>query len=209
MQICLAIYHAAIYLFHKEHYRHVTAMGYSAVIFGWMAMLSARKMLLSLTTCFPLHQHHCIARTLPTPSFACNCTNQAVSEYKAASVQCSMVSSPVVSHPCRPVLTAAPLHCNSVVSIIYHNVSAGGISNFSIFGMVQLPMSLAPFGALVITSVIIPQASFIGHLSGILMGYLMAYVLYGLTVNLWCSLALLALLTAGKHERRNMSYCIS
>ncbi|KAA6418218.1 MAG: rhomboid 2-like protein [Trebouxia sp. A1-2] len=112
--ICLAIYHAAVYFFHKEHYRHVTAVGYSAVIFGWMALLSAR-----------------------------------------------------------------------------------GISNFSIFGMVQLPMSLAPFGALVITSVIIPQASFIGHLSGILMGYLMAYVLYGLTVNLWCSLALLALLTAG------------
>lgn len=111
--ICLAFYHAAIYLFHKEYYRHVTAVGYSAVIFGWMALLSAR-----------------------------------------------------------------------------------GISNFSIFGMVQLPMSLAPFGALVITSVIIPQASFIGHLSGILMGYLMAYVLYGVTVNLWASLVLLALLGA-------------
>ena len=77
---------------------------------------------------------------------------------------------------------------------------AGGISNFSIFGMVQLPMSLAPFGALVITSVIIPQASFIGHLSGILMGYLMAYVLYGMTVNLWASLVLLALLGAGKQR---------
>ena len=85
---------------------------------------------------------------------------------------------------------------------------AGGISNFSIFGMVQLPMSLAPFGALVITSVIIPQASFIGHLSGILMGYVMAYVLYGVTVNLWASLVLLALLGAGKRRQiRLCSYC--
>ena len=66
--------------------------------------------------------------------------------------------------------------------------------------MVQLPMSLAPFGALVITSIIIPQASFIGHLSGILMGYFMAYVIYGATVNLWCSLALLVLLVAGKQR---------
>lgn len=119
-----------------------------------------------------------------------------------------MVSSPVVNHyhTCRPVFTAAYLHCISVVSVLHCNVSAGGISNFSIFGMVQLPMSLAPFGALVITSVIIPQASFIGHLSGILMGYLMAYVLYGLTVNLWCSLALLALLTAGEHIRQILLY---
>ena len=74
MQICLAIYHAAIHLFHKEHYRHVTAVGYSAVIFGWMALLSAREMLLSLTSCFPLQQHHCITCTSPTPAYACTCT---------------------------------------------------------------------------------------------------------------------------------------
>lgn len=80
MQICLAIYHAAIYLFHKEHYRHVTAVGYSAVIFGWMALLSARKMLLSLTSSYPLHQHYRITYTLPVPSFGCTCTTRAVLE---------------------------------------------------------------------------------------------------------------------------------
>ena len=117
------------------------------------------------------------------------------------------MSCPVVNHPCSLGLTAEPSHCISVISTIRRNVTAGGISNFSIFGMVQLPMSLAPFGALVITSVIIPQASFIGHLSGILMGCLMAYVLYGLTLDLWCSLALLALLTAGEHVRCHT--CIS
>ena len=75
--------------------------------------------------------------------------------------------------------------------------------------MVQLPMSLAPFGALVITSILIPQASFIGHLSGILMGYLMAFVLYGLTVNAWSSLALLVLVCAGqaKHSPCSAYLC--
>ena len=43
MQICLAIYHALIHVLHKEQYRNVTAVGYSAVIFGWMALLSASK----------------------------------------------------------------------------------------------------------------------------------------------------------------------
>lgn len=43
MQICLAIYHGLIHIFHKEQYRNVTAVGYSAVIFGWMALLSASK----------------------------------------------------------------------------------------------------------------------------------------------------------------------
>ena len=43
VQICLAMYHGLIHVFHKEQYRSVTAVGYSAVIFGWMALLSARK----------------------------------------------------------------------------------------------------------------------------------------------------------------------
>lgn len=64
-------------------------------------------------------------------------------------------------------------------------------------------MSLAPFGALVITSIIVPRASFVGHLSGILMGYFMAYIIYDITVNVWCSLALLAVLSLGRQTR----YC--
>lgn len=208
MQICLAIYHAAIYLFRKEHYRHVTAVGYSAVIFGWMALLSARKMLLSLASCLPLHQHHRITCTFPTPSFAYACTTWVVFEQKANSADAACCQAQLSIGLAGQCLQQHIYTASVSSQPCDNNVSAGGISNFSIFGMVQLPMSLAPFGALVITSVIIPQASFIGHLSGILMGYLMAYVLYGLTVNLWCSLALLALLTAGEHVCRNMSYCI-
>ncbi len=33
-----------------------------------------------------------------------------------------------------------------------------------------------PFGALVLTSVIVPQASFLGHLAGLCAGYIMAFV---------------------------------
>ena len=43
LQICLGIYAAAIELLHKEDYRHHLIVGYSGVIFGWMALLSARK----------------------------------------------------------------------------------------------------------------------------------------------------------------------
>ena len=55
VQICLAIYHGLIHIFHKEQYRNVTAVGYSAVIFGWMALLSARKQFSASAKCC----HHC------------------------------------------------------------------------------------------------------------------------------------------------------
>lgn len=62
-------------------------------------------------------------------------------------------------------------------------------------------MSLAPFGALVITSIIVPRVSFIGHLSGILMGYFMAFVMYPITTNSYCSLVLMLLLLAGESHK--------
>jgi len=39
---------------------------------------------------------------------------------------------------------------------------------------IEIPISLAPFGSLIFTSLIIRNASFIGHLSGILIGYFIA-----------------------------------
>jgi membrane associated rhomboid family serine protease len=45
----------------------------------------------------------------------------------------------------------------------------------SLLGFINLPVNLAPFGSLVFTSVIVPRASFVGHLAGILMGYLVAW----------------------------------
>ena len=47
-----------------------------------------------------------------------------------------------------------------------------GPSTFSLFGMGKLPAALTPFLSLVITSLLIPRASFIGHLSGIVAGFL-------------------------------------
>jgi len=38
--------------------------------------------------------------------------------------------------------------------------------------MASIPMWLAPFESLIVTSLLIPRSSFFGHLSGILAGYL-------------------------------------
>ncbi|KAK9819657.1 hypothetical protein WJX72_000848 [[Myrmecia] bisecta] len=67
--------------------------------------------------------------------------------------------------------------------------AASGVSTFSLFGMVELPMSLTPFGSLILTSIIIPRASFIGHLSGILVGYCTAFGAFDWLTPFWfCSL---------------------
>lgn len=50
--------------------------------------------------------------------------------------------------------------------------AASGVAGFSIVGLTQVPMWLAPFAALALTSAIVPRASFVGHLSGILVGYM-------------------------------------
>ena len=42
--------------------------------------------------------------------------------------------------------------------------------SFSLLGYINLPINLAPFGSLIFCSIIVPQASFIGHLAGIVMG---------------------------------------
>ena len=47
-------------------------------------------------------------------------------------------------------------------------------SSLSLLGYVQLPVNLAPFGSLIFTSIIVPQASFVGHLAGIVVGYAVA-----------------------------------
>eukprot|EP00002_Diphylleia_rotans_P004278 TRINITY_DN13093_c0_g1_i1.p1 TRINITY_DN13093_c0_g1~~TRINITY_DN13093_c0_g1_i1.p1 ORF type:complete len:259 (-),score=37.81 TRINITY_DN13093_c0_g1_i1:83-859(-) len=45
----------------------------------------------------------------------------------------------------------------------------------NLLGVLKLPLNLAPFGSLIFTSLIIPRASFIGHLSGIIVGYLISW----------------------------------
>jgi hypothetical protein len=45
-----------------------------------------------------------------------------------------------------------------------------GITMLPLFGLADIPAYLAPFGSLIFTSILIPRASFVGHLSGILAG---------------------------------------
>lgn len=68
----------------------------------------------------------------------------------------------------------------------------------NLFGLLNLPISFAPFESLVFTSIIVPQASFLGHLSGILVGYLIGWgVVQGMslywtvTLSFWIALGFL------------------
>nr|AIY60676.1 rhomboid protein Illhe_RBL13 [Illicium henryi] len=58
-------------------------------------------------------------------------------------------------------------------------------SKLELFGVLSLPISFAPFESLVFTSIIVPQASFIGHLSGIIVGYLIGWGLIHGMNNYW------------------------
>ena len=53
---------------------------------------------------------------------------------------------------------------------------AGATATYSLFGVVPIPANLMPLGALVFTSVIVPQASFLGHGAGLVAGYVMAFL---------------------------------
>ena len=50
----------------------------------------------------------------------------------------------------------------------------GADSALSLLGLFHLPVSAAPFGSLVFTSLLVPQASFVGHLAGIVVGELVS-----------------------------------
>ncbi|XP_019707682.2 RHOMBOID-like protein 13 [Elaeis guineensis] len=58
-------------------------------------------------------------------------------------------------------------------------------SKLNLFGFLSLPISFAPFESLIFTSIIVPQASFIGHLSGIVVGYSIAWGLIHGMSNYW------------------------
>uniref|UniRef100_A0A0D6R0D8 Peptidase S54 rhomboid domain-containing protein n=1 Tax=Araucaria cunninghamii TaxID=56994 RepID=A0A0D6R0D8_ARACU len=58
-------------------------------------------------------------------------------------------------------------------------------SKLDLFGVLSLPISFAPFESLVFTSIIVPQASFLGHLSGIIVGYAIAWGLIQGMNNYW------------------------
>ncbi|GAA0151007.1 serine protease [Lithospermum erythrorhizon] len=58
-------------------------------------------------------------------------------------------------------------------------------SKLELFGFLSLPISFAPFESLIFTAIIVPQASFLGHLSGIVVGYAIAWgVIHGVN-NYW------------------------
>ncbi|XP_074574458.1 RHOMBOID-like protein 13 [Curcuma longa] len=127
--LVLWTYHLLIQKFKLDHFRRVTAVGYSCVVFGWMTILAVKQ-----------------------PS-----------------------------------------------------------SSLNLFGVLSLPISFAPFESLIFTSIIVPQASFIGHLSGIIVGYSIAWgLIHGMnnywTVSLLGWLVLLLALSLKRTETLDLSF---
>lgn len=66
----------------------------------------------------------------------------------------------------------------------------------------SVPANLMPFGALIFTSIIVPQASFLGHLAGLLAGYLFAFLpTVPPLVNLAIFLCFLGLVAWSLHQQ--------
>ena len=53
-------------------------------------------------------------------------------------------------------------------------LAATGVAKFSVFGLADVPMWLTPFASLALTSAIIPRSSFVGHASGIVVGFMVS-----------------------------------
>ena len=56
-------------------------------------------------------------------------------------------------------------------------LAAHGKGSFSVLGLAEMPMWASPFVSLVLTSVLVPQASFLGHLAGIVAGFAVRFLL--------------------------------
>eukprot|EP00850_Spirogloea_muscicola_P010559 SM000062S19945 [mRNA] locus=s62:652738:654623:+ [translate_table: standard] len=96
-------------------------------------------------------------------------------------------------------------HYRRVVAVGYSCVVFGWMtvlavkqpsSRLDLFGLFSLPINLAPFESLVLTSIVVPQASFMGHLAGILVGYAVAWEILPALSDYW-TVSLLLWLTLG------------
>ena len=77
--------------------------------------------------------------------------------------------------------------------------AAGGQSSYTFFGL-QVSAHFVPFGSLILTSVLIPRASFLGHLAGIIVGYAAAFGAFAWMTPFWTlSVALWAAIGKRRH----------
>lgn len=133
----MGLYALAVNAFRREQDAHTLMVGYSCVVFAWMAYLaaSAGASIIMRLACFWAPGLLCVARGKQHHHTRIN--NWA---------------------------STLLLFC------------AGATATYSLFGAVPIPANLMPLGALVFTSVIVPQASFLGHLAGLVAGYVMAFL---------------------------------
>ena len=96
----------------------------------------------------------------------------------------------------------------SVLSVGYSSVIFGWMANlsvckhgparFSLMGTTSIPMRWSPLASVILMSVMVPRVSFFGHLSGVLVGYLIGFgyfdwfnFYWGVTMCLWIILAMI------------------
>jgi len=180
----------------REHFLRVTAVGYSAVIFGWCA-------------------HRCVS------AYACawysrSCHRDMQVTLLVLCVHNTMMA-PVCPHRLSPahqvwwrllshtllrgwwptwclagknatgVAAARPRHNHesTTLHLPYPNrnsracsgdrrmtvLAVRGKGAFSVLGVAEMPMWASPFVSLALTSAVVPRASFLGHLAGIAAGF--------------------------------------
>ncbi|KAL5707734.1 hypothetical protein ACHQM5_018598 [Ranunculus cassubicifolius] len=87
------------------------------------------------------------------------------------------------------IITSAFSHISVIHLVFNMRICLWFIFYFEDVTMVKilklLPISFASFESLIFTSIIVPQASFIGHLSGIIVGYSIAWGLIHGMNNYW------------------------
>ena len=83
----------------------------------------------------------------------------------------------------------------------------GGQSSYNIVGL-SVSAQLIPFASLMLTTVLIPRASFLGHLAGIIVGYAAAFGAFTWMTPFWTlSLGLWAVL--GAHISITLCFAMS
>lgn len=107
-----------------------------------------------------------------------------------------MVVSPILSLACYHVLIKqlGMAHYEYVFSLGYSCVVFGMMTvvaqfqpqfGFPLPGGAVLPVNLAPFGSLFLTQLLIRRASFVGHLAGIVAGYMISFGLFDGVTPYW------------------------
>eukprot|EP00727_Mastigamoeba_balamuthi_P009462 m51a1_g5138 hypothetical protein (325) ;mRNA; r:14292-15826 len=93
----------------------------------------------------------------------------------AALHTCAALASDALGVTARMSLTCSVGFSGVIFSVLVVDVATSTVANHSVFGLFSVPAQAYPWVLLLVMQVIMPRVSFIGHLVGILSGYLYVY----------------------------------